>query len=411
MTNMDRPSMDRPSMDRRSLLRTSAVLTLLAPFARIAHALPNADARLVLVILRGALDGLAAVAPYADPQYRNLRGALALDAPGPEGGVLKLDGTFGLHPSLTNMHAMYVANELAVLHAVATPYRERSHFDAQKVLEAGESTPSASDGGWLNRALAELEHEGGKRGAIALAESVPLVLRGTFGVSTWAPSQLPDADAELLSRVRRMYEASDPRLADRLIEALDAREVAGDAPANANGMGGRAGVQITPIATAAARFLKSPNGPRVAAIDVGGWDTHANQGAGQGNLALRLRGLDNGLQTLKTELGAVWKDTTVLIVTEFGRTVAVNGTRGTDHGTAGCAFLAGGAVSGGRIVSDWPGLAQRDLHEGRDLRATTDLRGVFKGVLQGSFGIPEAALERSVFPGSESVEPLELSSV
>jgi uncharacterized protein (DUF1501 family) len=368
----------------------------------------------VLVILRGALDGLAAVAPYADPQYKNLRGSLALDAPGSDGGVLKLDGTFGLHPSLTGMHAMYQAKELAVLHAVATPYRERSHFDAQKVLETGGLNPSANDGGWLNRALAELEREGSEREAVALSESVPLVLRGTFGVSTWAPSKLPDTDADLLARVQRMYEASDPRLADRLIEALDARALVneggtGDATAGGSGSGARGGAQIAPIVTAAARFLKSPNGPRVAAIDVGGWDTHANQGAAQGNLALRLRGLDAGLATLKTELGPVWKDTTVLVVTEFGRTVAVNGTRGTDHGTAGCAFLAGGAVAGGRIVSDWPGLAQRDLHEGRDLRATTDLRGVFKGVLAERFGMPEAALETSVFPGSASVEPLQLA--
>jgi uncharacterized protein (DUF1501 family) len=235
---------------------------------------------------------------------------------------------------------------------------------------------------------------------------VPLVLRGDFAVSTWAPSRLPDADEDLLARVRRMYEAADPRLADRLIEALDARAIAGDAGTDDAMGGGRGARQVTPIVTAAARFLKADHGPRVAAIDVGGWDTHANQGAAQGNLALRLRGLDAGLLTLKTELGPVWADTTVLVVTEFGRTVAVNGTRGTDHGTAGCAFLAGGAVNGGRVVADWPGLAERDLHEGRDLRATTDLRGVFKGVLSGCFGLSESALERAVFPDSASVEPL-----
>ena len=155
-------------MDRRTLLRTSVQLTLLAPFARLAHALPNADARFVVVILRGALDGLAAVAPYGEPQYKNLRGALALEPPGTTGGVLKLDGLFGLHPSLTNLHAMYQAKELAVLHAVATPYRERSHFDAQKVLEAGNLSPAATEGGWLNRALAEIQSAGGKRDAVAL---------------------------------------------------------------------------------------------------------------------------------------------------------------------------------------------------------------------------------------------------
>jgi uncharacterized protein (DUF1501 family) len=393
-------------MDRRTLLRASAQLTLLAPFARIAHALPDAQARFVLVILRGALDGLAAVAPYGEPRYRSLRAELALDAPGADGGVLKLDGLFGLHPSLASMHAMYEAKELAVLHAVATPYRERSHFVAQRMLEAGGATTSETAGGWLNRALTELERGGVKRQAIALAESVPLVLRGDFAVSTWAPSRLPDADEDLLARVRRMYEAADPRLADRLIEALDARAIAGDAGAGGAMAGGRGTQQVAPIVTAAARFLKADNGPRVAAIDVGGWDTHANQGGAQGNLALRLRGLDAGIQTLKTELGPVWATTTVLVVTEFGRTVAVNGTRGTDHGTAGCAFLAGGAVSGGRVVTDWPGLGERDLHEGRDLRATTDLRGVFKGVLSRCFGLSEAALEREVFPDSASVEPL-----
>jgi uncharacterized protein (DUF1501 family) len=207
-----------------------------------------------------------------------------------------------------------------------------------------------------------------------------------------------------------MYETADPRLADRLIEALDAREMIGDAAASGSGpadAGGRGGGPISPLVTAAARFLKSPTGPRVAAIDIGGWDTHANQGAGQGNLATRLKALDAGVQTLKVELGPVWKDTTVLIVTEFGRTVAVNGTRGTDHGTAGVAFLAGGAVNGGRVVGDWPGLAQRDLYQNRDLKPTTDLRGVFKGVLAERFGIREAALARAVFPGSDAIHPLE----
>jgi uncharacterized protein (DUF1501 family) len=399
-------SMDRRTIDRRTLLRTSMQLTLLAPFAGLANAATPSDSRFVLVILRGALDGLAAVPPYGDSQYRALRGVLALDAPGTEGGVLKLDGTFGLHPSLANLHAMYEARELAVLHAVATPYRERSHFDAQKVLEAGKLSPAATDGGWLNRALIEMNRSSEKRDAIALAESLPLVLRGDFAVNTWAPSHLPDADEDMLARVRRMYEASDPKLADRLAEALDSRAIAGDAGANGSAMGGGA-QQVAPLVAAAARFLKSPDGPRVAVIDVGGWDTHANQGAGQGNLALRLRGLDAGIATLKAELGAVWSTTTVLVVTEFGRTVAVNGTRGTDHGTAGCAFLAGGAVAGGRIVADWPGLGARDLYQNRDLKPTTDLRAICKGVLAERFGVGEAALENTVFPDSAGAPPIE----
>jgi uncharacterized protein (DUF1501 family) len=389
---------------RRSFIATGAKLTLLAPFARLASA-ESADARFVLVILRGGLDGLAAVPPYADSQYRALRGALALSAPGTEGGALDLDGTFGLHPALTNLHAMYRGREALVLHAAATPYRERSHFDAQKVLEAGSATPSGAVTGWLNRALGVLASGGDSHGAIALADSVPLVLRGDFAVTSWAPSRLPDTDEDTLARVRHLYEAVDPELAARLSSALDARELAGDA--SEARMGGRGGQAVAPLASAAARFLASADGPRVAVLDVGGWDTHANQGAAQGPLALRLRGLDSGLQQLKTELGAHWQSTSVLVVTEFGRTVAVNGTRGTDHGTAGCAFLAGGAVAGGRVLADWPGLQPRDLHEGRDLRATTDLRALFKAVLQERFGVGEAALARTVFPDSDSVAPLD----
>jgi uncharacterized protein (DUF1501 family) len=390
---------------RRSVLATGATLTLLAPFARLAAAGANADARFVLVILRGGLDGLAAVPPYAEPRYAELRGPLALAAPGTEGGVLALDGTFGLHPALTNLHAWYRAGEALVLHATTTPYRERSHFDAQKVLEAGAASPGSATSGWLNRALGELADDGAEREAVALADTVPLVLRGEFAVTSWAPSRLPETDDDTLARVRRLYEAADPELAARLSDALAARDLAGDAAEER--MGGRGGVAVAPLASAAARFLASDTGPRVAVLDVGGWDTHANQGGAQGALALRLRGLDSGLAMLKDELGAHWRETSVLVVTEFGRTVAANGTRGTDHGTAGCAFLAGGAVRGGRVVGDWPSLAARDLHEGRDLRATTDLRALFKAVLHDRFGVAEAALARTVFPASDAIVPLD----
>ena len=390
---------------RRTLLATGATLTLLAPFARLASAAAKPDARFVLVILRGGLDGLAAVPPYAEPAYAQTRGALALGGPGTEDGVLDLDGTFGLHPALSSLHAMYRAREALVLHAAATPYRERSHFDAQNVLEAGGVSPSATTDGWLNRALAALDSTGEAREAVALADTVPLVLRGELAVTSWAPSRLPETDDDTLARVRRLYEAADPKLAASLSSALEARSLAGDS--NDARMGGRGGANVAPLAAAAARFLASAAGPRVAVLDAGGWDTHANQGGAQGPLALRLRGLDQGLQLLKTELGTVWRDTSVLVVTEFGRTVAVNGTRGTDHGTGGCAFLVGGAVAGGRVLADWPGLAARDLHEGRDLRATMDLRAVFKAVLHERFGLAEAALARTVFPASDAVTPLE----
>jgi uncharacterized protein (DUF1501 family) len=376
---------------RRSLLATGATLTLLAPFARLAAAAANPDARLVLVILRGGLDGLAAVPPYAEPRYAQLRGPIALGAPGNEGGVLDLDGTFGLHPALANLHAMYRAREALVVHAAATPYRDRSHFEAQNVLEAGSVAPSGAGGGWLNRALGALDAARDGRDApraVALADSVPLVLRGELAVASWAPSRLPVPGDD-----------------QSLYDALEIRAIAGDA--SEQRMDGRAGLSVAPLASAAAKFLASADGPRIAVLDAGGWDTHANQGGAQGVLAQRLRGLDTGLQLLKTELGAHWRDTTVLVVTEFGRAAAANGTRGTDHGTAGCAFVAGGAVAGGRVLADWPGLTPRDLHDGRDLRPTTDLRALFKAVLRERFGIGEAALAREVFPGSDALEPLD----
>lgn len=391
-------------LTRRSLIAASAQLTFLAPFARFANAGTGADPRFVLVVLRGGLDGLAAVPPYGDPHYAGARGDLALGPPGSAGGVLELDGTFGLHPALANLHTLYRAGEASVLHAVATPYRERSHFDAQNVLEGGGGVPNGVAGGWLNRALDELGRAGKPRDAIAIASSVPLVLRGEFAVSSWAPSRLPEADGDLIERVRAMYAAVDPGLAARLDAALGAREMV-DGAGIGERMRAAGGANVGPLAAAAGRFLAAPDGPRVAVLDVGGWDTHANQGGADGALAARLRGLDAGLAQLKNALGDAWRETAVLVVTEFGRTVAVNGTRGTDHGTASCAFLAGGAVRGGRVAADWPGLAQRALHEGRDLRATTDLRSVFKGVLVAALGVPETALEGRVFPDSAAAKP------
>jgi uncharacterized protein (DUF1501 family) len=393
-------------MDRRNFLGAGATLTLLSPLANQAFAAATDDARFVLVILRGGLDGLAAVPAYGESRYQRLRGQLALPAPGADGGVLKLDGLFGLHPALSNLHRMYAAGDLAVAHAVASPYRERSHFDGQKVLEAGGTTPSTSAGGWLNRALSALAEESFGREAIALAETVPLVLRGPVNVNSWAPSRLPDTDDDTLARVRQIYEAADPELAERLTDALNARDLAGAAGMERGLRGG--GQQLAQLTSAAARFLAADDGPRIAVIDAGGWDTHANQGAANGTLANRLLQLDNGLQSFRSELARHWNKTTVMVVTEFGRTVAVNGTRGTDHGTAAAAFIAGGAVDGGRVMADWPGLGENDLYQGRDLKPTLDLRALFKGVLSEQYGLSARALETSVFPDSEAIAPVSI---
>lgn len=411
------PACSAESPARRDFLAAAFLAAggaLLAP--TLSQAGTSIASRFVFIILRGGLDGLAAVPPYGDPHYAGLRRELAIGAPGTQGGGLPLEGPFALHPSLRFLHESFAARELVVLHAVASPYRERSHFDAQNVLESGLARPHASQTGWLNRALAALPSEAlsGEELGVALGQNVPLVMRGPAPVASWSPTQLEGPDEDTLQRIMDLY-AADPLLSRRLVDALEADELAGEAqsgesmPAPGRQRRNRArGLAISQdVIRVAAGFLQRDDGPRVAVLDSNGWDTHANQGAAQGPLALRLAALDAGLRTLKEQLGATWRQTVVLAVTEFGRTAKENGTGGTDHGTANVAFLLGGAVAGGKVIADWPGLAERELHEGRDLKPTLDLRAVLKAVLADHLGVPTRALEESVFPDSADVRPLQ----
>jgi uncharacterized protein (DUF1501 family) len=386
---------------RREALQLLGALSALAAMPRLALAASSdAERRLVFVFLRGGMDGLSAVPAYGDPQFATRRGALALGAPGTPGGALDLDGSFGLNPLLAEMHKLYAARELAVLHAVATPYRERSHFDAQNLLENGTAKPFGRDAGWLNAALALRAGASG----LALGQSIPLVLRGPAHVGSWSPSALPVPDADLLERLAELYRG-DALLARAFAAAREAQEMMPGRDA-ARGMGGGPQVVVT-LARAAGEILAKREGPRVASIDFGGWDTHINQLGEYSALSRNLRLLDRTIAALKEALGPAWTHTAVLVVTEFGRTVAPNGSGGTDHGTAGAAFAAGGAVRGGRVIADWPGLAERALHEGRDLRPTLDLRALFKAALIAQLGLDEAALQAQVFPGSAGVRPLD----
>lgn len=386
---------------RREFMSGALAAGATAMLPRCVFADVATDARFVLVLLRGALDGLAAVPAYGDGNYASKRGALAITTP-----QLKLNGTFALHPSLTHLHERFQAQELIVFHAVASPYRERSHFDGQDLLENGTGTAKAAHDGWLNRALPLLpaaKQRATDRIALALAQNLPLVLRGDARVGSWAPSRLPETDSDTLQRIADLY-STDEYFASRLQSALASDDIAGEGMS----AGRRDPLKsLDTVAAAAGKFLAAADGPRIAVLEAGGWDTHANQGAERGQLATRLRGLDQALHSLRTALGAAWARSAVLVVTEFGRTVAVNGTAGTDHGTATCAFLAGGAVAGGRVVTDWPGLATSALHEGRDLRPTLDVRAVMKGVLAAHLGAAESGLEERVFPGSRAARPLE----
>ncbi|HEX6636589.1 MAG TPA: DUF1501 domain-containing protein [Steroidobacteraceae bacterium] len=394
--------------------------------SRLAFAAADTDSRFVFVLLRGALDGLSAVPPVGDPDYAGLRGPIAIARSG-EGAALPLGGRaagdFGLHPSLVFLQRCYGAGELAVLHAIASPYRERSHFDAQNVLESGVNRPHGSTSGWINRALSALPATAAREPGVALGANVPLAMRGPAEVASWSPTKIASLDEATLTRITDLY-AHDPLLAQRLADALASDAIAMDAQkaaeleADAPAMAGNVvaadekdkrnfNARYTDTARAAAGFLRRDDGPRVAMFDTSGWDTHANEGGATGQLALRLRGLDAALAALAESLGPVWRQTVVLVATEFGRTAAINGTRGTDHGTGAAAFLLGGAVEGGRVIADWPGLARAELLEQRDLKPTRDLRSVMKGVLRDHLGVPPVALETRVFPDSAAVKPLD----
>ena len=393
-------------VNRRDILKGASFGVLASAMPRLALARADTDARFVLVVLRGAADGLALAPPYGDGNYAKVRGELAMPAPGQTDGMHKLDGIFGLHPAFAGVHGEFEAKRAAIVHAVASPYRERSHFDGQDVLENGGSQVGSLRDGWLNRALAPLGGSLGSEPAIAMAQNTPLVLRGANSVTSWAPSRLPDAEDSTLRRLQGLY-ADDAFFATRLAQALKSQEIA-EADDSMAGMRSRGNdaQHVRMMMEASAKFLTSEDGPRIAVLEAGGWDTHANQGTTGGALFNRLSALDAGLTALKEGLGERWSDTVVTIVTEFGRTVAVNGTRGTDHGTAAAAIPLGRAVAGGRVIVDWPGLRQKDLYEGRDLMPTMDLRSVFKGILVEHLRLDDAFVNRAVFPASSSARPL-----
>ena len=361
--------------------------------------------RFVFVVLRGGLDGLSAVPAIGDPEFAAARGPLAQFASAP----LALDAIFALHPNLAQLHSMYTGGELVVVHAAGLPYRERSHFDAQQVLESGGVRPYELTTGWLGRALAPSAAK-----SLALNTSVPLVLRGPGAVDTWAPSALPDPSADLVARLERLY-GNDAALATALQRAKTLH-FDGAMPADMNTMDGKGMTNgarpgnFSVLAQRAAEFLSQPNGPQAAVLELGGFDSHANQGNPNGALSNTLRQLDAGLAALREGLLAsgTWGRTVVVVATEFGREVAVNGTLGTDHGTGGAAFVLGGAVKGGRVLADWPGLAKRERFEGRDLRITTDLRAVLRGVLADHLQVATRSLNADVFPGSENIKGLAL---
>jgi uncharacterized protein (DUF1501 family) len=333
-----------------------------------------------------------------------MHGSIALTSEGPHAAI-PLDSFFALHPAMPEFARMYREQRAAVVHAVSTPYRDRSHFDGQDVLESGFAGPGRVQSGWLNRALEKLPRGDRVIGALAVGATAPLVLRGAAPTLGWAPVALPQADDDTAARLLELYRHRDPALASALSQGLQSDKTAlGDDMKPKPGANNAGAMRLA--ARGAAKLMAADDGPRIAALAFDGWDTHANEGGPIGRLALLLSGLDRALAEFETGLGERWRDTVVVVATEFGRTARINGTEGTDHGTGTIALLAGGAVKGGRVISDWPGLKPASLYEGRDLAPTSDLRAVLKGVLRDHLGIAERTLADSVFPDSGPVKPM-----
>jgi len=400
----------------------AALWTTLAP--GLAFADVETDRRFVFIFLRGGMDGLTVVPAHGDPDFFSSRGVLADELPGESSPFASqdLNGFFGLHRDLKTMGELYRAGQMTVIHAACHDYRDRSHFDAQDAFDRG-TLDKAVKTGWLNRTLQALPtrfRTGREDVAMGLGPNLPMSLRGEAQVGSWSPPSAPKATPETLERLAMLYGA-DARLAPVLEKGLAAQTL-GASMMGDMGMGGSKGfgnsIAFQEYAKAAATFLNSATGPRIVTIDFGNWDSHANQNAravrsadnGQfaGQFAEMYLGLDRGVAALKAGLKPeVWDKTAIMMVTEFGRTVKINGTNGTDHGTGGAAFLLGGAVKGGRVLADWPGLKPANLLDERDLKPTTDLRSIAKGVLRDHLGVAESALDTVVFPGAASVKAVD----
>ena len=418
-------------LSRRSLLTQAAGLGVTVSFLG-GQALAAADGamakrKMVVVIARGGMDGLTVSPPIGDPDYGALRGAVAV----PADQALKLDSTFALHPALACVHALALKGQARIAPAIASPDRARSHFEAQDVLETGAAQVYGVNSGWLNRTLEVMGPK--KIEGLSVGATAPLILRGKIQAASWSPGKGVDETARLPMLLQDLYR-SDPLMGPAFARGLETESMAETATigldaAPTPSMGAQKAADTTAMASpgmaptaeavvAAQRkgredarklgstlagFMAQPGGPRIAALSLDGWDSHAGQ---VGQLNTRLTYLDAVLDGLNTGLGAEWSNTVVVVATEFGRTARVNGTGGTDHGTGSTALVLGGGLKRGGIIGDWPTLKQEALFENRDVRPTLDMRGLFKGVLAEHMGVDRAALEAKVFPDSAAARPV-----
>ncbi|NHF73710.1 DUF1501 domain-containing protein [Paracoccus xiamenensis] len=385
-------------MDRRRFLNAALGVACSAAaspaLTTMSFASTPGERRLVAIVLRGAMDGLDAVQPYGDPMLRKLRRSLSL---GPDAGALDLDGFYALHPALAPLLPMWRAGELGFAQAVSTPYRDkRSHFDGQDILEAGTAAPArmgAVEGGWLNRLLPLIPGAAFET-AYAIGTDELAILRGENPFASWAPSTRLTLSSQAEALLRQLYEPDLP--------FHEAAEAAIAISAETTDEGARTGPRNAAAALAGFAASRLNGASRIAAFSLNGWDTHRKQVQ---TVTRPMAQLAEALTVLKRELGTNWGNTVVLAMTEFGRTAAENGTGGTDHGTGGLMVMAGGAVRGGKVHGDWPGLDESSLYAGRDLMPTADVRAYAGAAIAGMFGVSLRAVEEVIFPGLQLDQP------
>jgi uncharacterized protein (DUF1501 family) len=398
-------------MRRRDVLRGAAVIPLCCgahAWAAIGDGDPK---RLIVVLLRGAVDGLNVVIPFADEAYYRERQSIAIRPPGTPDGALALDGHFGLHPALASLMPLWADRSLAFVHAAGSPDPTRSHFDAQLYIENGTPGESITRDGWMNRLLLVLPGPRGATDAIGVGPTVPRILAGKAPVATLplgssGTQPLPIDRPEIGSAFDRLY-SGDDQLARSYRQGRAARAQLISALQQERRVADGGAPPPTGFPAQAARLgllIRRQPGIRLAAIGLGGWDTHINQGDHKGQLADRLRPLGEGLAALARAAGEAWRDTVVVVLSEFGRTVRENGNRGTDHGHGNVVWVLGGAVAGGRVYGDWPGLAPAQLYQKRDLAVTTDFRTVLAAILERHLRLADRQLD-AILPGTPPVSP------
>ena len=422
-------------MQRRHLLQAAAAAGLAwtavgrgafaATSTQAGQQLPG-NKRLIVVFLRGAVDGLSVVVPYGESAYGQARSSIALARPGQDGGVLDLDGHFGLNPNLAPLMPLWQAGKLAFVQASGSPDPTRSHFDAQDYMESGTPGRKGTPDGWLNRLLGAeppvVVQPGARAGVtrgISVGATLPRIWAGPNPVANIAngaratrptPLDRPQVSKafdslysgdDAMSRAYRESQQSRAEVNEAMTPAAMDHEqmVANNGAPLPNGFPDDAG--------RLAQLMRRDPNVQIAFLALGGWDTHVNQGGAKGQLANRLQPLGQGLAELATRLGPTFDDTTILVVSEFGRTVRQNGTGGTDHGHGNVMWALGGNVAGGKVHGRWPGIDAPSLHEGRDLAVTTDFRQVLAGVCAYNLGLPDAKLA-AVFPGFDGA-PLNLA--